>query len=242
MPITPHWLRALLSATPRPPARTGAGRGHRAALLRGVRVPIRELRERHRERIADLLLALSPEDRHLRFGYAASDAQVRGYVRRIDFASDAVLGIFNRRLQLIAMAHVAYGTEPQGPESAEFGVTVAACARGRGLGARLFERALMLARSRGVDKMLVHALSANVAMLKIARNAGASVQCLGSESEAYLQLPPADLPLKLSARLAAQIAEVDYRLKSGLRRGLRLLRDVQEVRQGVRAARRRAAQ
>lgn len=210
------------------------------ARWRSALVPIRALRAHQRERIADLLLALSPADRFLRFGYSASDAQVRRYVRRIDFAHDDVLGVFDHRLQLIAMAHVAYDARVDGARSAEFGVSVAGYARGRGLGARLFDRALMLARARSVNRMLVHALSENTAMLRIASNAGASVQCSGSQSEAYVQLPPANLQLRLSQRLAACVAEVDYRIKRALHRGVSALADVQEIRAGVRCARRRA--
>ena len=43
-------------------------------------VPIRSLAPRHRERIAAHLLALDEHDRYLRFGYAASEEQIRRYV------------------------------------------------------------------------------------------------------------------------------------------------------------------
>ncbi len=42
-------------------------------------------------------------------------------------------------------------------------------------GARLFERAVVVARNEGVGMLFIHALSENAAMLKIARNAGATV-------------------------------------------------------------------
>ena len=71
-------------------------------------VPIRSLAPRHRERIGEHLLQLSDEDRYLRFGYRASDLQVRRYVDVLDFDRDEIFGIFNRRLVLVAMAHLAY--------------------------------------------------------------------------------------------------------------------------------------
>ena len=103
-------------------------------------VPIRSLSSQHRERIYEHLLALGERDRYLRFGYPAQDTQIAGYVEHIDFVGDEVFGIFNRRLELVAMAHLAF-LRGDGPRTgAEFGVSVLQQARGRGLGARLFEQ------------------------------------------------------------------------------------------------------
>src|SRR6218665_3946602 len=71
-------------------------------------VPIRSLARRHRRRIKEHLLSLSERDRYLRFGYPASDEQIGRYAMGLDFERDEVLGIFNRRLELVAMAHLAY--------------------------------------------------------------------------------------------------------------------------------------
>jgi hypothetical protein len=71
-------------------------------------VPIREIGVRYRARIARHLLELDEHDRYLRFGYAASDEQIRRYVDGLNFERDQVFGIFNRRLRMIAMAHLAY--------------------------------------------------------------------------------------------------------------------------------------
>ena len=71
----------------------------------GAGVPVRSLGPRHRGRIAAHLLALSDADRYLRFGYPATDAQMSKYVDLLDFERDEVFGIFNRRLELIAVAH-----------------------------------------------------------------------------------------------------------------------------------------
>ena len=145
-------------------------------------VPIRSLAPRHRDRIGQHLLALPEADRYLRFGYAASDEQILRYVEQLNFDRDELLGIFNRRLRLLAMAHVAYSPDDQPAAScAEFGVSVAANARGRGYGRRLFDLAALHARNRGVQTLLIHALSENAAMLRIARQAGAAVVREGSE-------------------------------------------------------------
>jgi len=169
----------------------------------------------YRERIAAHLLALEPADRYLRFGYAANDEQVRRYVEKIDFEADDIFGIFNRRLELVAMAHLAYmGQTGQGQgRCAEFGVSVQSTARGRGYGARLFDRAVMHARNRNVGMMLIHALSENAPMLKIARNAGASVQRDGSESEAHLLLPAASMDSHMAEMVQTHFAAFDYSFK-----------------------------
>ena len=174
-------------------------------------IPIRSLAERHRPRILAHLLALPPQDRYLRFGYAASDAQIARYADLIDFTRDEVFGVFNRRLELIAQAHLA--GLPNARE-AEFGVSVLPKARGRGYGARLFDHAVLHARNRGVDTLLIHALTQNAPMLRIARGAGASVESSGGEALARLRLPPDTLRSHLDAFLESSAAEVDYRLKS----------------------------
>jgi RimJ/RimL family protein N-acetyltransferase len=174
-------------------------------------IPIRSLAERHRPRILAHLMALPEHDRYLRFGYAASDAQIARYTDLIDFAQDEVFGVFNRRLELIAMAHLAGLPDTR---EAEFGVSVLPAARGRGYGARLFDHAVLHARNRGVDTLLIHALTENTAMLRIARNAGATVQRDGGETVARLQLPPDTLRSHLDAFIESSAAEVDYRLKA----------------------------
>jgi GNAT superfamily N-acetyltransferase len=176
-------------------------------------VPIRSLGPRHRERIAQHLLALDGADRYLRFGYAASDEQIRRYADGLNFERDDIYGIYNRKLVLIAMAHVAVSDDPAQSKHAEFGVSVLKQARGRGYGARLFERAVMHARNEGRDTLFIHALSENTAMLKIARDAGATVERSGSETDAYLKLPAATLATRLTEMVEDQMAEVDYGFK-----------------------------
>lgn len=212
----------------RPPSDGAVARGETRATP--VIVPIRSLGENHRERIAQHLLSLEDHDRYLRFGYAAQDEQIRIYADSLNFERDEIFGIYNRRLELIAMAHLAY-TPDQMPEAcAEFGVSVLKSARGKGFGARLFERAAIHASNDGVSLMLIHALSENTAMLKIARNAGATVERDGSETEAYLRLPPATLDSKATEFLDEQIALTDYRIKQQAKSFWGFLADLQKVR------------
>ncbi|AMM25195.1 GNAT family N-acetyltransferase [Variovorax sp. PAMC 28711] len=206
-----------------------------------VLVPIRAIGPGERERIARHLLSLEAHDRYLRFGYSASDEQIRRYVDGLDFERDELFGIYNRRLDLIAMAHVAFAPADQPNDCAEFGVSVSGHARGRGYGSRLFERAMVTARNEGVGMLFIHALSENAAMLKIARNAGASVVRSGSESEAHLQLPAATFDSRMSEIALDQFAEVDFRLKSHAKQFWAFLGGMQEVRRGMRDARDKSA-
>jgi RimJ/RimL family protein N-acetyltransferase len=187
-------------------------------------VPIRSLTPRHRDRIVRHLLELQEQDRYLRFGHAASDEQVMRYVQLIDFERDEVLGIFNRRLRLVAMAHLAYLRDTEGATAscAEFGVSVAARARGRGYGGRLFDLAALHARNRGVQTLLIHALSENAPMLRIARHAGAEVVRDGGESQALLQLPHDTLASQVEQIVESEAAEWDYRFKRQAQRMERL--------------------
>lgn len=213
-----------------------------AAVPVAAMVPIRTLAPNHRPRILAHLLALEEHDRYLRFGYAANDEQIVRYVDGLDFERDEVFGIFNRDLELVAMAHLAYSTNAAAASCAEFGVSVLKAARGKGYGGRLFERAAMHARNEGVSMLFIHALSENSAMLRIARKAGAAVQRDGSESEAHLKLPAPDFDSRVAQILHEQFAEADYKLKKQAKHFWGLIGFMQEVRAGVRDARERSAQ
>ncbi|MBS3911152.1 MAG: GNAT family N-acetyltransferase [Hydrogenophaga sp.] len=224
----PEVLAAPLVDEPRKPAvdrATTAG------------VPIRSIGPAQRERIAAHLLGLEPQDRYLRFGYAANDEQIHRYVNQMNFDRDELFGIFNRKLELIAMAHLAFSADPTCLNCAEFGVSVAKSARGRGYGSRLFERAVMHARNEGVNLLFVHALSENTAMLKIARHAGAVIERDGSESEAHLRLPPADFDSRVTELFNEHLALTDYHVKAQVKQFWSALGLLQEIRQGVRDAR-----
>ncbi len=205
-------------------------------------VPIRALSPRHRAGIIRHLLALSDEDRYLRFGYAAQETQIRAYVDNLNFERDEIYGIYNRQVKLIAIAHLAFSSDPKTQNCAEFGVSVLAEARGKGLGTELFDRAITHARNQGVDLMFIHALTENAAMLKIARNAGATVERDGSESEAYLKLPPATLDTRVTEALEDRVGEVDFQLKVQAKKFWQFLASLQEIRCGVREGRHKSAE
>jgi RimJ/RimL family protein N-acetyltransferase len=203
-------------------------------------VPIRALNSRHRRRIVQHMLALPEHDRYLRFGYVATDEQVQKYVDGLNFKRDEIYGVFNRRLQLIAMAHLALTTDPKCSSCAEFGVSVSSDARGKGLGTRLFERAILHARSKEIDMLFIHVLSENAAMLKIARKAGAVVESYGGEVEAHLRLPAQDFTDHVETVVKDAIEDglgaVDFRLKLRALQFWDMLASLQDMRKGLNQA------
>ncbi len=177
-------------------------------------VPIRHLAERHRSRVLQHLLALSDDDRLLRFGQVAGDAQIERYVAGMDFEHDEIFGIFGRSLRIVALAHLALA-EPQ--HQGELGLSVLASARGKGLGGHLFDRATAQARNRGASSMVIHLARQNTAMLAIVQRAGATVVFAGPDAVATLPLASATWATQVGTALEQQAAEVDFQLKVQLK-------------------------
>ena len=177
-------------------------------------VPIRTLKARHRRRILDHLVQLDEHDRYLRFGSPAPLEQLSRYTASIDFTRDEVFGVFDRRLRLVAVAHLAaLPRSGKRPPAMEFGVSVLPSGRGRGLGQRLFEHAIMHARNHGARALVIHALTENRPMLRIALRAGAQLETDGADAEAWLSLPPDTLGSHLEGSLLAVSADLAFGIK-----------------------------
>jgi hypothetical protein len=84
-----------------------------------------------------------------------------------------------------------------------------------------------------VRTLFIHALSENVAMLKIARNAGATIERSGSESDARVVLPPDTIASHVDELVEHQAAELDYQLKVKARQVNGLLDTIAEVKDSV---------
>jgi hypothetical protein len=78
-------------------------------------------------------------------------------------------------------------------------------------------------------------------MIKIARNSGATLERVGSETDAHLRLPPATLDSRMSELLDERMAQTDYHLKAQAKGFWDFLMGVQAVRQRVRDARRKSS-
>jgi GNAT superfamily N-acetyltransferase len=175
------------------------------------------LRGFHRPALLTHFLALSPEDRRLRFGAAIGDEGLRNYVERIDFARDCLFAVQDDALAIIAAVHVA---TLEG--SAELGLSVLEGRRGQGLGAMLMERAVVWLRNRGTRSVYVHCLTENAAMMHIARKNGMRIAYAGSETDARLELEAATAQsfvfewLEEQRGIAQQAARQNLRLVQAL--------------------------
>jgi RimJ/RimL family protein N-acetyltransferase len=240
MVLTHNWLKSYMASfqawmLPALDLSAAAASGPDRAResVRSVAVPMVALGLENRPDILRHLLSLDENDRYLRFGYMANDEQITRYVDGLNFERDGVYGIFDRGLKLVAVAHLAFAQGADHGSCAEFGVSVSREARGRGYGGGLFERAAQHARNQGVSMLFIHALTENTPMLRIARSAGASVERDGSETEAYLKLPPPNLDSQLAEMVENRMAEMDYNLKVQAKHFWDTLASLQQVRSAV---------
>lgn len=184
-------------------------------------LPVRKLHAGHRPKVLAHLKGLVAEDRQRRFGHAASDEQVADHVSRLDFERDDLLGVFNRQLELVALAHLAVVSPQEAPASgdaapepvAELALSVGAHLRGRGLGRLLLEHAMRRAQLRGVTRLVLHLARDNLAMRAIVGRLGAEMEEAGADLQAAVPLAGPTLGSALQSWLDAGAAELDYRVK-----------------------------
>ena len=185
----------------------------------GLAVPVRELHAGHRAEILRHLLLLNDKDRRLRFGTQTPDEVIHHYVEGLNFNRDAVFGSFDSQLNLIGMAHLAYLPKTKGqPQAAEFGVSVLPNGRGQGIGTALLARASVHSRNTRIERLFVHCLANNRAMMHLAQKAGMRVEYAYGDADAYLKLPPANPSTIVEESANVQWADFDYALKENLKR------------------------
>lgn len=186
---------------------------------------VKELSPRSRRHLLRHFLALEEKDRLLRFGTKLSDELVTSYVEKIDFTRDTIFGVYDRKLRLLGVGHLAFAPREASRVSgatikarvAEFGVSVSAAARGMGVGTKLFERGAMRCRNADVDTLYMHCLSSNKVMMHIARKAGMEIHRDYGEADAYLKLQPANSVTVFQEAMEEQVAMIDYIVKANMR-------------------------
>jgi GNAT superfamily N-acetyltransferase len=179
--------------------------------------PASELSRVDRAALERHFLALDAADRRLRFGIPLSDTAIRSYVEHIDFDRDAVFGVFDDDLNLLAAAHLA-----RAGNYAELGVSVLPAHRNRGLAGALLARASLRARNWGVPALFMHCLRENEAMMHLARKQGMAIVTEAGESDAWLRLAPGDASSFLGEVFAQGVALFDLALKAQLAQARRL--------------------
>jgi hypothetical protein len=100
----------------------------------------------------------------------------------------------------------------------------------------------MHARNANASTILIHALSENAPMLKIARKAGATLERDGGETQALLKVPKGNLKTRMVELFTDQYAQTNYSIKEDVKNFWHFLTQVQEIRQGVRAGRHQSAE
>ena len=186
---------------------------------------VKELSPRARRHLLRHFLALEEKDRLLRFGTKLSDELVTRYVENIDFSRDTIFGVYDRKMRLLGAGHLAFAPREASPVSgatlkarvAEFGVSVAAAARGMGVGTKLFVRAAIRCRNADVDTLYMHCLSSNKVMMHIAKKAGMDIHRDYGEADAYLKLQPANPVTLFQEAMEEQVAMLDYIIKANMR-------------------------
>jgi len=128
---------------------------------------IRPLTVFEREAVRKFYLCLSPDDRRKRFCCTLSDETISGYVDRVDFARDTILGAFDEQAQIIGLAELV-----RGPAASEMAFSVRPERRGQKIGTRLMQRLLLRAQICGIGKVFVVFLSDNTPMRRMAGRAG----------------------------------------------------------------------
>ena len=205
--------------------RTEAERGKDLPAVR-----IKALSERDRRRILMHFLALDDNDRLLRFGSVLTDELITRYVQHLDFQRDAVFGIYDDNLRLLGVGHLGFAPRESRPaitdatlkeRIAEFGVSVASTARGKGIGSKLFQRAAIHCRNEDVDTLFMHCLATNRIMMHIARKAGMEIRRDHGEADAYLRLLPASPRTVLQEAMEEQVATFDYGIKANTKAALK---------------------
>ncbi len=193
-------------------------------------VRVKEVPERDRRRLLMHFLALADSDRLLRFGSILPDELITRYVQHLDFSRDTIFGVYDEKLHLVGVGHLAFAPRDAVPHgalsverAAEFGVSVSEAARGLGVGTKLFERAAMHCRNAEIDTLFMHCLSSNKTMMHIAKKAGMQIQRDRGEADAYLKLTPANPASVLQEAVEEQVASLDYTLKANTRAAKKLL-------------------
>ena len=174
---------------------------------------VQKLSAFQRGALLEHLLALSAENRRLRFGMWTNDDTIRRYVEKIDFVSDRVFGIFGLDLRLIGAAHLALNHRDR---FAELGVSVNAGERRHGYGLALLQRAKLHAVNRGFRTFFMCCLSENKTMVHLALLAGLKVAVEQGEVDAHLRLAAPNLGGVALEAVEDQMALIDLFWKQQL--------------------------
>jgi GNAT superfamily N-acetyltransferase len=142
----------------------------------------------HFHDLASHFLALTAGDRFLRFGWVMTDVDIVAYVETLLQSIGNVFVVAEPAPDIAGVLHVDFTSG-----GADLGLSVAAWARGKGIGTLLLERAEVLATSRAVTTLFVRNLNFNTALRRLARHAGMQIACApGVGSDQLEALDPSE--------------------------------------------------
>jgi ribosomal protein S18 acetylase RimI-like enzyme len=139
------------------------------------------------EKLRAHLLRLDPEDRRLRFLRPAGDNFIHRYCDEIDRGRTTAVGAFIGGTLRGAAELVRI---PEGvPAAAELALSVEHEFQGQGIGGKLLQKALLIARNRFTDTVQMLSLRENERIQRLVRRFGASVLAYDSATEGKIHLP-----------------------------------------------------
>jgi GNAT superfamily N-acetyltransferase len=142
----------------------------------------------HFHDLASHFLALTAGDRFLRFGWVMTDVDIVAYVESLLQSIGNVFVVTEPAPDIAGVLHVDFTSC-----GADLGLSVAAWARGKGIGTLLLEQAEVLASNRGVNTLFVRNLNFNTALRRLAHHAGMRIACApGTRSTQLEALDPSE--------------------------------------------------
>jgi hypothetical protein len=163
----------------------------------------------HFHDLASHFLALTAGDRFLRFGWVMSDVDIVAYAEGLLQAIGNVFVVVEPSPDIAGVLHVEFSNG-----AADLGLSVAAWARGKGIGTLLLQRGGLLASARGVRTLFVRNLNSNEALRRLARHVGMQVACSPGASSTRLEVPGNGTHGASPGPLAGPITLADHSLRS----------------------------
>lgn len=133
----------------------------------------------------DHLCRLDAEARRFRFGSAVSDVAIAAYVDGFDGDKRRVIAAYSDAVTVIGAVEMS----SIGDRVVELAFSVEHAHRRSGLGRTLFDRAMIAARNRRVDRLLLAVQMENVAMRRMVTAAGGRFELFDGLAECEIGLP-----------------------------------------------------